>query len=130
MRDAAALGGMAMAVPVQAAPDHPDAELLRRCSIFHVACADLAVVNAKDDPTDDEIAPIVAAWDDPIDDIIDLPATTMEGLQSKAQAVIDIFVSGGVDRCTWETVEERAESHEMMAWRLAHEIIAMGRAGA
>ena len=105
---------------------HPDATLLALCQAFHQACTDLAAVNAKDDPTDEEIGPIVDAWGAPIDTITSTPATTLEGVRAKAQAVIDAFSSGGVDRHRGETVEETAGHHELMAWRLMHEILAMG----
>ncbi len=103
---------------------HPDATLLTACASFAVACAGIARINATPDLTDEDAAPIIRQWNAPIDTITNLPATTLDGIRAKAQAVIDAFESGGVNRSRGESVEQAAGYHELMAWRLAHNILA------
>lgn len=114
---------------VDTSVSHPDAALITLCATFATACADLARINATDDPSDDELDAVVGAWAEPINAIIATPATTLAGAKVKAQAVIDYFAnSGGVSKYRWETVEDAMVGHEKMAWALAHEIVAMGSA--
>ncbi len=109
---------------------HSDAKLLEACESFAQAAEALKAVNALPlaDVTDEMIASIVAAWSAPIDTIIASPATSIQGIRAKAQAVIHAFETGGVEKGIHEPVEEAAGYHEMMAGRLCHEILAMGAA--
>jgi len=113
---------------VDTSVEHPDAALLAACATFAIACANMAAISAADAPTDAELEVVVDAWRAPIDTITDTPATTPEGVRAKAQAVIGYFANTGVSKYNWETLEEAMSGHEMMAWRLAHEIVAMGSA--
>ncbi len=120
-----ASGRCAAGTPVE----HPDAALIALCATFTAACAELARINTVDDPSDEELDALVAAWHAPIAAIIATPATTLAGARAKAQAVINYFGnSGRVSKYNWETVEEAMSGHEKMAWNLAHEIVAMGSA--
>ena len=71
----------APAATAQAAAAHPDAALLASCASFSTACTGIARINASPDITDEDTIPIVEAWNAPIDTIIELPATTVEGIK-------------------------------------------------
>jgi hypothetical protein len=107
----------------------PDAILIALCATFSRACGEIRRLNATEGCADEDMDAAVEAFWAPIGGIIDTPATTKASIQAKAQAMIGMFANGGVQRYLHQTVEEAASRHEVLAWRLAHEIVAMGDAG-
>ena len=119
---AAATAILSSATP-RTAKSHPDAVLLAMCATFMVANAEkLRLDHALTGVSDEALEAATHAWFAPIDAITALPATTQEGVRAKARVMIAVF-EGAVPKMLKDTVESEGEYHELLAWRLAHDVL-------
>ena len=106
-------------------PDHPDAVLLATCATFANISATIHRMNAAAPCDWDDLTETNADWHDTLEDLSDMRPVTLAGAQAKAQAVVAAFqldVASGLG----STVEDHAEPHDYAAWRLLHDVLALG----
>ena len=104
----------------------PDAELIALCTDYQ---RHRALVRRMDNHvgvhTDEEVDTACDAMRDTLAALSDMPATTREGIRSKATAMLTAF-EYTVPTSIGGTVEDHAERHEWLAYRLAQDVLAMG----
>ncbi len=110
------------AVPaVHAAPQ--DASLLTACMAFEAADNALYEPENPDDLA--PLNPLCEAWNNALAVVADLRPVTLTGTKAKARVVMTAF-GRDVAPNRGETVENEAELHEYAAWRLLHDVLALG----
>jgi hypothetical protein len=114
--------------PLPERPDNPDAALLAACADLMAADIEKARIDRAPGVSDDEITSAVNDWMAALDRVTELPATTLEGAKAKSRAVIAAF-KFKLPQMRGQTVESEAEYHEIVAWRLALDFVAMGAGG-
>ncbi len=104
-------------------PNHPDAVLLATCATFADLTATIHRMNAATACDWDDLTATNIEWHDTLEDLGDMRPIT----QAKARAVIAAFeldVPSGIS----STVEDDSEPHKWAAWRLLHDVLALGDA--
>lgn len=119
---------VAVAAPAVAAVSR-DAELLAACEELQASYRQLMALNAADDAPDEVMDAAIQRWHRAQEWVSDLPATTLAGVRAKAAALMaairhDVVVKIG------STVEEYADLHEWLAYRLAEDVVALAGAPA
>lgn len=101
-----------------------DAALIRACERVHASHAEVKQLNADTAETAETMDAACEAMFEAMEEVANIRPVTRVGLQAKARAMIagfefDMPVDIGA------TVEEVATAHETLAWRLAHDLLAM-----
>ena len=105
--------------------DNPDAVLLATCATFAGLTTTIHRMNAATACDWDELTATNIEWHDTLEDLSDMRPVTLLGAQAKARAVIAAFeldVPSGIG----STVEDASQPHEWAAWRLFHDVLALG----
>ena len=106
-------------------PDQPDTVLLATCATFAQLTTSIHRMNAAAVCDWDELTAVNIEWHDTLEDLSDMRPVTLAGIRAKARAVIAAFqldVASGLG----STVEDHAEPHDYAAWRLLHDVLALG----
>jgi len=111
------------AMPAVAAVS-PDAELLAACEELQASYRQLMALNAADDVPDEVGDAAIQRWHRAQERVSELPATTLAGIWAKAAALMAAIRHDVVAKIGG-TVEEYADLHEWMAYRLAEDIVAL-----
>ena len=122
-----ALPSLAAPISPATSPNHPDAALLAMCATFAGLTASIRRMNAAETCDWDDLTATNIEWHDTLEDLSDMRPVTLAGAQAKAQAVVAAFeldVPSGIS----STVEDDSEPHEWAAWRLLHDVLALGGA--
>ena len=102
-----------------------DAGLLAACQGFLAVNAEIRRLN--DDPSliDGLMDGLVVEHDGRLLAVANIPARTADGLRAKAGALIAALEMEVGSAIPYFGVEQRACPHELIAWRLAHELLGM-----
>ncbi len=105
-----------------------DADLLAACQRFLAVNAEMARLNADPFVIDGALDLFVVEHDERLLAVANTPARTAVGLRAKAGALIAALEMEVGSAIPYFGVEQRACPHEMIAWRLAHELLGIGQA--
>lgn len=123
----AAVLPVGMALAGQAGPPpglavHDDAAVLDACVRFMDITREVDRLNVDPACEDAELTAALVAWHEAVDVVTNTRAWTAEGMCAKASVTLEVFRLE-VPNFVGDTVEGCAGFHELLAWRLAHDMV-------